>query len=530
MSNNDRDAARLYHEVTKHSYTNVRSNPHALDWENRPLAYKIYPAAGAIALPRELELPAMPATVAIAGGARATTAGESAAGAIEAALDVEALTRMLFCAGGLTRSKEVGGEAYHFRAAASAGALYPIEIYVAAIEVEGIEAGLYHFSPADLKLRGLRRGDWRTYLARAAAMRPAIAEARAIIVMSAIFWRSTWKYRARAYRYCFWDAGTILANLLAAANAEGLTAEIVTAFEDASIERLIDADGEREGAICMVALGRTRGAKRSVVSSVGESESDVSLAPLELDTVPLSAQEKSYEDLSKIHRESRLESIDEVRAVAAVTLDREMPSVAIGSDIPTVRPAVLPASDALGLGETTLRRGSTRSFAHEPITAEELATIMATSRVRMQADFPSMVESYLIINAVDGIEPGAYCYRREAGGFELLKSGNFRREAGYLCLEQPLGADCSALICYMTNLDRALGALGNRGYRDAHLEAGILGGRAYLAAYSLGRGASGLTFYDDDTTNFFAPHAEGKSPLLMVAVGVPRSRSSIVED
>jgi hypothetical protein len=112
----------------------------------------------------------------------------------------------------------------------------------------------------------------------------------------------------------------------------------------------------------------------------------------------------------------------------------------------------------------------------------------------------------------------------------LLKSGDFRGEAGYLCLEQPLGADCSALICYMTNLDRALDALGNRGYRDAHLEAGILGGRAYLAAYSLGRGASGLTFYDVDTTSFFAPHAVGKSPLLMVAVGVPRSRSSIVDD
>ncbi|HKN13720.1 MAG TPA: hypothetical protein VJX68_11055, partial [Candidatus Binatus sp.] len=70
----------------------------------------------------------------------------------------------------------------------------------------------------------------------------------------------------------------------------------------------------------------------------------------------------------------------------------------------------------------------------------------------------------------------------------------------------------------------ALGALGNRGYGDAHLEAGILGGRAYLAAYSLGRGATGLTFYDDDTTKFFKPHAAGKSPLLMIALGVPRSQ------
>ncbi|MGA7871805.1 MAG: hypothetical protein WCA22_13010 [Candidatus Binatus sp.] len=77
----------------------------------------------------------------------------------------------------------------------------------------------------------------------------------------------------------------------------------------------------------------------------------------------------------------------------------------------------------------------------------------------------------------------------------------------------------------MAGLERVLRALGNRGYGDAHLEAGILGGRACLAAYSLGRGGTGLTFYDDDTTKFFEAHAAGKSPLLMVAVGVPRSRT-----
>jgi hypothetical protein len=75
----------------------------------------------------------------------------------------------------------------------------------------------------------------------------------------------------------------------------------------------------------------------------------------------------------------------------------------------------------------------------------------------------------------------------------------------------------------MADLERGLDAIGNRAYRDAHLEAGLHGGRAYLAAYALGRGASGLTFYDDDTTDFFAPHSAGKSPLLMLAIGVPRS-------
>lgn len=513
MSNNDRDAARRYHEITKHSYTNVRSNPHALDWGNRPLQYKIYPAAGAVALPRELELSARPATAAIAevGPFDAT----------DAPLDLETLTRILFCAAGLTRSKTVGGEDYHFRAAASAGALYPIEVYLAAGEVAGLGPGLYHFSPADLKLRGLRRGDWREYLARAAAMRPALADSHAILVLSAIFWRSTWKYRARAYRYCFWDAGTMLANLTAAANAERLPAEIVTAFEDAAVERLIDLDGEREGAICMVALGRTRRTPEPV--SIADMHT---VAPLHLDTVPLSAHERTYDDLAKIHRASRLESIEEVRAVAGSSLgstSAPAATVAVGS-------SVLPAAGASGLGETILRRGSARAFGREPLRGEELATIMATSRGPLQAEFPSLVEPYLIINAVDGTAPGTYYYRREAGSFELIKPGEFRNEAGYLCLEQALGADCSALICYMTNLERVLEARGNRGYRDAHLEAGILGGRAYLAAYALGRGASGLTFYDDDTTKFLAPHAEGKSPLLMVAVGVPRSRSSPIEE
>jgi SagB-type dehydrogenase family enzyme len=530
MSNSDSDAARLYHEATKHSYTSVRSNAYALDWENRPLPYKIYPSAGTIALPRELELSAMPATAAIAGKAQVSnaTSVSTLPGTLDGPLNLEALTRMLFCADGLTSRRTIGGDAYHFRAAASAGALYPIEIYLAAIEIDGVEPGLYHFSPADLKLRGLRRGDWRGYLAQAAAMCPALAGAQAILVMSAIFWRSTWKYRARAYRYCFWDAGTILANLIAAAHAEGLGTEIVTAFEDEPIERLIDADGEREGAICMVGLGRAQHAPEPHTIPAGQAATPP--APLELDTIPMSAQEKTYEDLLKMHRASRLESIDEVRALAAASLRVEPLRPPPESVLLTVRPPILPSDDSLGLGGTILRRGSTRAFERAPITAEELATIMATAQAPLQADFPRTVEPYLIVNAVDGIEPGAYHYRRESEVFELLKAGDFRGKAGYLCLEQPLGADCSALICYMANLDSALDTLGNRGYRDVHLEAGMLGGRAYLAAYSLSRGASGLTFYDDDTTKFFAPHAAGKSPLLMVAVGVPRLRNSFMED
>ncbi len=501
MGNQYIEAARVYHEVTKHSYTSVRSSgTYRLDWDNRPAPYKIYPTAGALALPRELELSAIPALEAIAAPALSG----------EGALTLEALTRILFCTGGLTRSKQVGGEDYHFRAAASAGALYPTEMYIAAGEVEGLETALYHFSPADLKLRGLRRGDWRAMLSRAAAGRPSIAQARAVIILTSIFWRSAWKYHARAYRYCFWDAGTMLANLLAAANAEQIGAEIVTAFEDPEIESLLGLDPDREGAVALIALGGG--------GAVSSESPAIESFPFE--SIALSTREVSYEPIVKFHRESRLVSRAEVSEIADATVSAAEPRREL------IRFDPLATDEAMGLGETILRRGSTRQFAQAPIRGEELHAILATARTHPRADFPSLIDTYLIVNAVEDLAAGAYFYDQIAGGFELIRAGEFRGEAGYLCLEQPLGADCSALIVYMADLERALAALGNRGYRDAHLEAGILGGRAYLGAYALGNGATGLTFYDDDTTKFFEPHAAGKSPILMVAIGVPRSRAA----
>jgi SagB-type dehydrogenase family enzyme len=503
VGNGSIEAARAYHEITKHSYTSVRSSPHFLDWDNRPAPYKIYPMAGAVALPRELELSAMPALAAIS---------RIAPLAADTALGLETLTRILFCTGGLTRSKQVGGEDYHFRAAASAGALYPIEMYVAAGEVEGLEPGLYHFSPADLKLRGLRRGDWRAMLASAAANRPSLERARAVIVLTSIFWRSAWKYRARAYRYCFWDAGTMLANLLAASGAEEIGTEIVTAFEDSGIERLLGLEPEREGAVAMIALGA--GARAPGVSPEIEA--------IAFETIALSPNEVSYEPIVKFHRESRLVTRAEVAAIAGAQV--AAPPRASKTDL--IRFDRLAPEDGIGLGETILRRGSTRQFAQAAIPANELLAILAADSCHPRCDFPPLIDTYLIVNAVEGLAPGAYFFDRVAGSFELIKAGEFRGEAGYLCLEQPLGMDCSALIVFMADLERALAALGNRGYRDAHLEAGILGGRAYLAAYALDRGATGLTFYDDDTSKFFAPHAAGKSPILMVAAGVPRRREA----
>jgi hypothetical protein len=86
-------------------------------------------------------------------------------------------------------------------------------------------------------------------------------------------------------------------------------------------------------------------------------------------------------------------------------------------------------------------------------------------------------------------------------------------------LEQELPADAAVDIFFMTDLNHVLARFGNRGYRAAQLEAGILGGRMYLSSYAQRLGASGLTFYDDDVTSFFSPHARGKSAIFLVAIG-----------
>jgi len=172
------------------------------------------------------------------------------------------------------------------------------------------------------------------------------------------------------------------------------------------------------------------------------------------------------------------------------------------------------------------RRGSTRRFARSEITFAQLSTLLDRATRGIAADFldpfgAHINDLYLIAHAVEGLPSGAYVYHRERRALEQLKEGEFRREAGHLDLGQELAAEASVNVYAMCSLDPVLERFGNRGYRAAQMEGGILGGKIYLGAYALGLGASGLTFFDDDVTQFFSPHAEGKSVMFLVAVGHP---------
>jgi SagB-type dehydrogenase family enzyme len=175
------------------------------------------------------------------------------------------------------------------------------------------------------------------------------------------------------------------------------------------------------------------------------------------------------------------------------------------------------------------RRGSTRRFAHKPISVEDLSTLLDRATRGIAADFTDspaahVNDLYLNVHAVEGLSPGAYLYRWEDRELELLHEGDFREKSGYLCLEQELGGDSSGTVFFLADLPHVLERYGNRGYRAAQMEASIIGGKLYLAAYALGLGATGLTFYDDDVTEFFSPPARDKSAIFVTALGVVARR------
>ncbi|MGQ0572425.1 MAG: SagB/ThcOx family dehydrogenase [Armatimonadota bacterium] len=518
-SNRSIDATWTYHNGTKHSYQSVRAGTRGLDWANQPLPYKIYSTLNPIPLPKDSVLAGQPALEVV------KAPGAEPAG--RRMPDLRTLAGILFLSAGITKRLTSPRGATDFRAAACTGALYHIELYLVCGDLPGaagddppdLPAGVYHFSVHDFALRKLRSSDYRGAVVRASGGEASIASAAAIVVCTTTFWRNAWKYGARAYRHAFWDSGTILANLLAAAAGCDMPARVVCGFVDAQVNRLLDLDTEREVAIALVALGR---------DGTSPSAPFPEMRPLGAPVMPLSKKEIDYPAIRAMHAASSLQSEEEAKAWRGRPPEGDTPAPS-GELVPIQAPgdAAVP-NDAIS--KVIVSRGSSRQFARKPITFTQLSTMLDRATRGVPADFlePPDVSTlntlYVIVHAVEGLRSGAYVFHRDRRALELLREGNFRDEAGYLGLGQALPADASVNVYFLANLSPILERFGNRGYRAAQLEAAIAGGKLYLAAYALRLGATGLTFYDDDVTAFFSPHAAGKSVMFLTALGRPMRR------
>src|ERR1017187_7393310 len=295
MNNRDTQAAWKYHDGTKHSYWSIRKNPHSLGWANRPQPFKIYPKLEPFSLPRDVLQTGVAALSALSEALSSSRA--------DSVPDLQDLARILYFSAGITKQRRSPGGEIYFRAAACTGALYEIELYVVTSGLQGLDAGVYHFNPADVSLRLLRKGDFRGNLAQATAMEPALARAPATIICTGTYWRNARKYQARTYPHFGWDNGTLLGNMLAVSAASGLFTKIVLGFVDGEVNRLLDLDTRREVSLCLVPIGRT---SESSLPTSGEAPA------LGLETIPLSEREVEYPALLEMHDASSLASVEEV--------------------------------------------------------------------------------------------------------------------------------------------------------------------------------------------------------------------------
>jgi SagB-type dehydrogenase family enzyme len=165
-------------------------------------------------------------------------------------LSLAEVSQLLWSAQGVTNKKGL-------RSAPSAGALYPLELYLVAGNVKGLNPGIYQYSPVGHQLRKIRDGDNRMELARAALQQYWIQESAAVLIFSAIEKRTTRKYGQRGIRYIHIEVGHSAQNVFLQAQSLGLGAAVVGAFDDSRIETILKLPAE-EQVLYLMPLGRVR--------------------------------------------------------------------------------------------------------------------------------------------------------------------------------------------------------------------------------------------------------------------------------
>jgi hypothetical protein len=376
-------------------------------------------------------------------------------------LDLAQLARLLHLSAGVVRFGEwehgVGGRIL-FRASGSAGGRYPLELYVAVPESSALPAGVHWYDPEAHEL--VQVGP------------PPVSETVSIVV-TGIPWRTGWKYRERGFRHIYWDAGAMLAQLLALAESAGLDPRLLTRFPDEVLDDVVGADGVHEFSLAVVSFG----AANPAVAPGGHAHSGaVDRAPIEFPLVTVTQDGGRQDTWGEAWRLGEL-------------------------DVPT---------RGLTLDELVLRRSSQRLMDRTRGLSQHVLTSSMEFAMR-GIDIPHWVA----VHNVEGMTPGLY---RWPDLETPLRAGDLRDELYRVGCDQGLPRDAAFVVVSATGVSE----LDDRDYREAQLAAGIVEGRLHLAAYAHGAGASGMTFVDADIPSLLGEELDG---LLLTCVGVPEYKS-----
>lgn len=405
-----------------------------------------------VPLPRNLPATTAPAIAVLAGTA------DVAPGV----LDLAQLSRLLYLSAGVVRTGERPYGKYLFRAAGSAGGRFPLELYVAmpegAVQAESeVPAGVHWYDPLDHAL---------------VQVGPPPRGAVPAVVVTGVPWRTGWRYRERGYRHVYWDAGTMLAQLLAVAHSAGLTAKLYSGFPDATVTALVGADGVHEVPVAVVALGDGWPALDAASpAEVGEVDAD----PVEFPLVT-AAQ----------------------RAGDSDTLGRPWEPGA---------PVDVAVQNAEPVETVVLARGSQRRM--DPGRGLPQSLLRTCLQVALRG---VVIPHWVAVHDIGGLAPGLYRWPELSAP---VRPGPMRDELYRVCMDQDLAYDAAFVVIAADDV----GALSARQYREAQLGAGLVEGRLHLAAYACGASATGMTFVDGAIPGLLGEPLDG---LLFTCIGVPQ--------
>ncbi len=455
-----------YHAFSSESRASVFQRAPGVAWGDAPPAFKLYPAAAHVVLEK--------------GTPDGLTLAQVLAGPAKSGqLTLATLGRMLYLSSGITLRR--GGHA--LRAAPSSGALFPSELYVVARNVAGLAPGVYHYDPQHHRLDQLGP-------LPAATGAPHADDADALVVLSAVFRRTGYKYHNRAYRYALADAGHLLENLRLAAHGGGMNARLLHQFDEAVAARALGIDGVEEGVLAMMQLSRP-GLPASRKSTDG-IEQRVQFAP----HVPEGGTQIGVTGV--VHQTTSLR-------LAAPLKGREIA-------LPPPRPA------ARELFTTIVARRSERRFGAGPVPLDQLAGMLAD--LGQTPQLYEGIDISVVVNRVAGLAPGVYRYLPHHA-LQLVRAGDHAGAAQSAALSQEAIGNAAVVLILSSERERILGA-GARQYRHALLETGLIGERWLLGAVARGLAACPVgAFYDDEAAALIGADSASHWVFHFAALGTP---------
>jgi SagB-type dehydrogenase family enzyme len=512
--------AQHYHERTKYDPETIETKGHQLDWSQQPSPFKEYKLGTVIDLQYYLHPDSQTSTT----DHELFQLGHR-------------LSRLLLNTYGLTaRIPTIMGDHY-LRAAPSAGALYPAEIYVISRGTALLPQGIYNYQAKTHSL--LQFWDSRVWpaLQEGCFWHPVWENTHLAIALTSIFFRSAWRYQDRAYRRIFLDTGHILGNLELAAAMNNYRPHLIGGFHDEKINHMLYLNESQEATIALVALADLLQAEenlprwRSALPS--QLETDYPQIPDGQLLNYLHNATKLNSDTSGVQGWQLCHPSDGEKNNQAIFDKYNFPFC---NKISTFTAPIDWGKNLAGLENTILKRRSTRAYTGDSINLEELNTILdftyhpehyVQQGLDVDPDYfdLSLISTFVAVLGVDGLETGCYYYSPVAQELRQMRFKNFQRELHYLCLGQDLGRDASAIIFHTADLTKAVDQYGDRVYRYLHFDAGHLGQKLNLGAIHLGLGASGIGGFFDNHVNEVLGIPTDEAVVYITTLGVPRSAS-----